>query len=406
MSRPPLEVADLVRAAGDSFIEGSHKWITGKHVKVLLAIARCRTAALGGHLDECTRCGHRATISYNSCRNRHCPKCQTAAREQWIAARQRELLPTRYVHVVFTLPHRLAPLALQNKKVLYDLLFRASAETLLEVARDPRHLGAEIGFFSVLHTWNQKLRIHPHVHCVVPAGGLSLDHTRWVRSPDNYFLPKAVLRKVFRGKFVAALRQAFQNGELRFPKNLKLLSEPKIFAAWLRPLFRQDWAVYLRRPFGGPQYVLQYLGRYTHRVAISNHRLVSFADGQVTFRWRDSAHHNEQKRTALSHDKFLRRFLLHLLPQGFVRIRHFGFLACRRRSTTLPLCFQLLGAAQEALSEEHTSSTDDAPDLYCCPKCGGPMKVIERLTAAEIQLRSPPRISSAAKRGEPRSIIR
>ena len=396
MSRPPLEVADLIRTAGATFIERNRKWISWKHVKVLLAIARCRTAALGGHFDECTRCGHRATISYNSCRNRHCPKCQTAAREQWIAARQRELLPTHYVHVVFTLPHRLAPLALQNKKVLYDLLFRSSAETLLEVARDPRHLGAEIGFFTVLHTWSQKLRLHPHVHCVVPAGGLSLDHTRWVRSPDNYFLPKAVLRKVFRGKFVAALRQAFQNGELRFPENLKLLSEPKIFAAWLRPLFRQDWVVYLRRPFGGPQYVLQYLGRYTHRVAISNHRLVSIADGQVTFRWRDSAHHNEQKLTALSHDKFLRRFLLHLLPQGFVRIRHFGFLACRRRRTTLPLCFQLLGAAQEALTEEHTSSTEDVPDLYRCPKCGGAMKVIERLTAAEIQLRSPPPISAAA----------
>jgi Putative transposase/Transposase zinc-binding domain len=393
---PALEIADLIRTAGAAFVERNRQWIGWKHVKVLLAIARCRTAALGGHLDECTRCAHRATISYNSCRNRHCPKCQTAARERWIAARRRELLPTRYLHVVFTLPRHLAPVVLQNKKVIYDLLFRASAETLLEVARDPRHLGAEIGFFSVLHTWNQQLRLHPHIHCVVPAGGLSLDHTRWVRSPDNYFLPKAVLRKVFRGKFVAALRQAFQNGELRFPENLKLLSEPKIFAAWLRPLFRQDWVVYLRRPFGGPQYVLQYLGRYTHRVAISNHRLVSFADGQVTFRWRDSAHHNEQKLTALSHDKFLRRFLLHLLPQGFVRIRHFGFLACRRRSTTLPLCFQLLGAAQEALSEEHTSSTKDAPDLYRCPKCGAPMKVIERLTAAEIQLRSPPRISSAA----------
>ena len=298
--------------------------------------------------------------------------------------------------MVFTLPRYLAPVVLQNKKVIYDLLFRASAETLLEVARDPRHLGAEIGFFSVLHTWNQQVRLHPHVHCVVPAGGLSLDHTRWVRSPDNYFLPKAVLRKVFRGKFVAALRQAFRNGELRFPENLKLLSEPKIFAAWLRPLFRQDWVVYLKRPFGGSQYVLHYLGRYTHRVAISNHRLVSFADGQVTFRWRDSAHHNEHKLTTLSHDKFLRRFLLHLLPQGFVRIRHFGFLACRRRRTTLPLCFQLLGAAQQALTEEHTSSAEDAPDLYRCPKCGGPMKVIERLTAAEIQLRSPPRISSAA----------
>jgi hypothetical protein len=393
---PALEIADLIRTAGAAFVERNRQWIRWKHVKVLLAIARCRTAALGGHLDECTRCAHRAPISYNSCRDRHCPKCQTAARERWIAARRRELLPTRYLHVVFTLPRYLAPVVLQNKKVIYDLLFRASAETLLEVARDPRHLGAEIGFFSVLHTWNQKVRLHPHVHCVVPAGGLSLDHTRWVHSPDNYFLPKAVLRKVFRGKFVAALRQAFQNGELRFPEKLKPLSEPKIFAAWLRPLFRKHWVVYLKRPFGGPEYVLQYLGRYTHRVAISNHRLVSIADGQVTFRWRDSAHHNEQKLTALSYDKFLRRFLLHILPKSFVRIRHFGFLACRRRRTTLPLCFQLLGAVQEALTEEHTSSTEDVPDLYRCPKCGGPMKVIERLTAAEIQLRSPPRISSAA----------
>jgi hypothetical protein len=396
VTAPALEIADLIRTAGAAFVERNRQWIRWKHVKVLLAIARCRTAALGGHLDECMRCGHRAPISYNSCRDRHCPKCQTAACERWIAARRRELLPTRYLHVVFTLPHYLAPVVLQNKKVIYDLLFRASAETLLEVARDPRHLGAEIGFFSVLHTWNQKVRLHPHVHCVVPAGGLSLDHTRWVHSPDNYFLPKAVLREVFRGKFVAALRQTFQNGELRFPETFKLLSEPKIFAAWLRPLFRKDWVVYLKRPFGGPQYVLQYLGRYTHRVAISNHRLVSFADGQVTFRWRDSAHHNEQKLTALSHDKFLRRFLLHILPKGFVRIRHFGFLASRRRRTTLPLCFQLLGAAQEALTEEHTSSTEDVPGLYRCPKCGGPMKVIERLTAAEIQLRSPPRISSAA----------
>jgi Putative transposase/Transposase zinc-binding domain len=395
MSRPPLEVADIVRAAGNNFIERNRHWLRWKHVKVLLAIARCRTAVLGGHLDECTRCGHRA-ISFNSCRDRHCPKCQTAARERWIAARRRELLPTPYAHIVFTLPRRLAPLVLQNKKVLYDLLFRTSAETLLEVARDPKHLGAEIGFFSVLHTWSQQLKIHPHVHCVAPAGGFSPDRARWVCSRKNYFLPKNVLRRIFRGKFVDALKQAFQDGQLRFEGNLKLLAKPKIFAAWLRPLHRQDWVVYLKPPFGGPEYVLQYLGRYTHRVAISNHRLVSFADGQVTFRWRDSAHHNEQKLTALSHDKFLRRFLLHILPQGFVRIRHFGFLACRRRSTTLPLCFQLLGVAPEALTEQHTSSTEDVPDLYRCPKCGGPMKVIERLSAAEIQLRSPPRISSAA----------
>jgi hypothetical protein len=287
-------------------------------------------------------------------------------------------------------------LVLQNKKVLYGLLFRTSAETLLEVARHPRHLGAEIGFFSVLHTWSQKLKIHPHVHCVVPAGGLSLDHTRWVRSRDNYFLPKEVLQEIFRGKFVDALKQAFQNGQLRFEGDLKLLAQPKIFATWLRPLFRQDWVVYLKRPFGGPEYVLHYLGRYTHRVAISNHRLVSLTDGQVTFRWRDAAHHNEQKLLPLSLDEFLCRFLLHILPKGFVRIRNFGFLANRKRTMLLPLCFQLLGSAQQPQTEQHGSGTQDFPDSWRCPKCGAPMRVIERLTAAEIQLRSPPRISSAA----------
>jgi hypothetical protein len=395
MSRPPLEVADIVRAAGAAFIERNRQWIRWKHVKVLLAIARCRTASLGGHVDECTLCGHRA-ISYNSCRDRHCPKCQIAAREQWIAARRRELLPTPYLHVVFTLPHRLAPLVLQNKKVLYALLFRTSAETLLEVARDPKHLGAEIGFFSVLHTWSQQLRLHPHVHCVVPAGGLSPDHTRWIRSPDHYFLPKKVLRKIFRGKFVAALQQAFQQGQLRFEGDLKLLAQPKTFAAWLRPLYRQAWVVYLKPPFGGPQYVLQYLGRYTHRVAISNHRLVSFIDGQVTFRWRDSAHQNELKLLTLAVDEFLRRFLLHILPRGFVRIRNFGFLAHRKRATLLPLCFQLLGSAQPPQVQPHASSTEDSPPLWRCPKCDGPMKIIERLTATEIQLRSPPPLTAAA----------
>jgi Putative transposase/Transposase zinc-binding domain len=397
MSRPPLEVADLIRSTGAAFIERNRQWIRWKHVKVLLAIARCRTAALGGHVDQCTRCGHRATLSYNSCRNRHCPKCQTAARERWIAARQKELLPTRYVHVVFTLPAPLARLALQNKKLIYGLLLHASAETLLEVARDPRHLGAEIGFFSVLHTWNQKLNAHPHVHCVIPAGGLSLDHTQWIKSRSRFFLSIRVLRRVFRGKFVAALKQAFQSGRLSFPGSLALLAQPKTFAAWLRPLFRKDWVVYAKRPFGGPEYVLQYLGRYTHRVAISNHRLVSFVEGKVTFRWRDSAHNNEQKLMTLSLDEFLQRFLLHLLPKGFVRIRNFGFLANRRRATLLPLCFHLLGAAQEPpADEQNASSARDSHDLWRCPKCGGPMVVIERLTAAEIQLRSPPLLTSAA----------
>jgi hypothetical protein len=395
MSRPLLEVADLIRAAGETFVERSRQWMRWKHGKVLRAIARCRTAAVGGHLDECTRCGHRA-ISFNSCRDRHCPKCQTAARERWIAARQRELLPTRYAHVVFTLPRRLAPLVLQNKKLLYDLLFRSSAETLLEVARNPLRLGAEIGFFSVLHTWSQKLELHPHVHCVVPAGGLSLDHTHWVRSRERYFLPKPVLREVFRGKFHEALKRALHDGKLNFHGDLELLAQPKTFATWLRPLFRKDWVVYLKRPFGGAEYVLQYLGRYTHRVAISNHRLVSFVDGQVIFRWRDSAHNNEQKLMTLTLDEFLRRLLLHILPQGFVRIRNFGFLANRRRATLLPLCLQLLGSEQQPQAEQNVSSTKDSSDLWHCPKCAGPMKVVERLTAAEIQLRAPPVVTAAA----------
>jgi len=395
VSRPPLEVADLVRAAGDAFIERSRKWISWKHVKVLLAIARCRTAALGGHLDECTRCGHRA-ISFNSCRNRHCPKCQAGARDRWLAARRQELLPTRYVHVVFTLPRELAPLALQNKKVIYDLLFRASAETLLEVARDPKHLGAEIGFFSVLHTWSQKLELHPHVHCVVPAGGLSTDHTHWIKTRYAFFLPVKVLSRIFRGKFVAALKRAFRDGQLQFHGDLAPLAQPKTFSSWLRPLFRKDWVVHSKRPFGGPQHVLHYLGRYTHRVAISNHRLISLSDGKVTFRWRDSAHNNEQKLMALSLDEFLRRFLLHLLPEGFVRIRNFGFLANRKRATNLPLCFQLLGSAATPQTEQDRSGANHASDLWRCPKCGGPMIIVERLTAAEIQLRSPPVLTAAA----------
>ena len=395
MSRPLLEMADLVRAAGTAFLERNRQWIRWAHIKVLLAIARCRTAALGGHIDECSRCGHRAAISYNSCRNRHCPKCQTGAREHWLEARRRELLPSPYAHVVFTLPAQLAPLALQNKKIIYDLLLRASAETLLEVARNPRRLGAEIGFFSVLHTWNQKLQIHPHVHCVVAAGGLSLDHTHWIHTRYSFFLPIKVLSRVFRGKFVAALKRACSEGKLRFYGDLNQLAQPKIFSAWLRQLFRHDWVVYCKPPFGGPEHALRYLGAYTHRVAISNHRLISLADGQVTFRWRDSAHHNEQKVMSLSLDEFLRRFLLHLLPKGFVRIRHFGFLANRRRATLLPLCRQALAVVQPQTQPEASTAKETRP-LWLCPNCGGPMVVIERLTPAQIQLRSPPFLAGAA----------
>src|ERR1700686_373356 len=344
MTRPLLEVADIVRAQGDRFIQNNFRWIHWAHRKVLRAIARCRTAALGGHRDQCPRCGYRA-ISYNSCRDRHCPKCQSGARDKWIMARQNELLPVAYVHVVFTLPHQLSPLALQNKKVLYDLLFRASAETLLEVARDPRHLGADIAFLSVLHTWGQNLLAHPHVHCVIPAGGLSPDRTRWIHPRYPFFLPVKVLSRVFRGKFVAELKRAFRRHQLTFAGTLKPLENEKAFRSFLRPLFRQDWVVYAKRPFGGPEHVLHYLARYTHRVAISNHRIVNFADGQVTFRWKDYAHKSKQRLMTVTAEEFLRRFLLHTLPRRFVRIRFCGFLANRRRRNLLPVCRQLLAAA-------------------------------------------------------------
>ena len=390
MNRPPLEVADLIRVAGQRFVERSRHWLTGQHRKVLAAIERCRTAALGGHLDECSRCGNR-TISYNSCRNRHCPKCQANARDRWIEARRKELLPTPYVHVVFTLPHLLAPLALRNKKVVYDLLFRTSAATLLAVARNPKHLGADIGFCSVLHTWNQKLEHHPHVHCVVPAGGISLDHARWIRPRYRFFLPVKVLSRVFRGKFVAALQRAFAEGQLSFHGNLRFLAPPKAFSCFLRQLFRQDWVVYCKRPFGGPEHVLHYLGCYTHRVAISNHRLVSLADDQITFRWRDSAHGNQQRLLTLPVEEFLRRFLLHLLPPGFVRIRHFGFLANRRRAALLPRCFHLLApSTQSSPAASDLPANPSSSSLWTCPRCGGPMILLERLTAAQTLLRSPP----------------
>ena len=316
-----------------------------------------------------------------TCRNRHCPKCQANARDRWLRARRRELLPTPYVHVVFTLPCRLAPLALQNKKLIYRLLFQTCAETLLEVAR---HLGAEIGFFGVLHTWNQKLEHHPHIHCVVLAGGLSPDHRHWIHPRYRFFLPVKVLGRVFRGKFVAALQRAFANGQLGFYGDLKPLTKAKAFSAFLRPLFRQDWVAYCKPPFGGPEHVLRYLGRHTHRVAISNHRLVSLQGRQVTFRWRDSAHGNQQRLMTLGVEELLRRFLLHLLPPGFVRIRHFGFLAHRRRAASLPLCFRFLGPSTDSRVTRESQRGDDEgqpptpPSIstWSCPQCGGPMIIL------------------------------
>jgi hypothetical protein len=396
MERPSPEVADIVRVVGQQFIERSRRWLTGQHLKVLRAIQSCRTATLGWHVDECTRCGY-SSHSYNSCRNRHCPKCQANARLRWIEGRKKELLPVPYAHVVFTVPRLLAQLALQNKKLIYTLLLRLSAETLIEVARNPKHLGAEIGFFSVLHTWTQKLEHHPHVHCVVPAGGLSFDHLRWVSVNLRYrfFLPKKVLAIVFRGKLREALEDAFTKNQIGFHGQLRHLSDPKTFHAFVRQLFRHEWVVHCKRPFGDPEYVLRYLGRYTHRVAISNHRLVSLANGEVTFRWRDRAHGNRELPMTLKTDEFLRRFLLHLFPKGFVRIRNFGYLANRHRRTLLPLCLQCLRSALDSSAKK----TQQSPaGFWMCPQCGGPMIVILRISPHMQLPRSPPAEPAMAQR--------
>ena len=378
MTRPPWEVADLIRRAGNRFIERYSGALTWAQLKVLRAIERCRTAALGGHRDQCVRCGHQA-ISYNSCRNRHCPKCQTNAREKWLCARQRELLPVCYFHLVFSVPHALVPLIWQNKKLLFGLLFDASAATLSEVAADPARLGAEVGFLSILHTWGQTLQRHPHIHCVVPGGGLSPDHSQWIRSPPHFFLPVRVLSRVFRGKFVAGLRQAFHAKQLAFYGELQSLAAEKAFVAFLRTLFRQDWVVYAKAPFGGPEHVLQYLARYTHRVAISNHRLLSVDDDRVTFRWKDYAHHNKSRAMTLTLEEFLRRFLQHVLPKGLPRIRYFGYLANRRRCELLPLCRTLLAAAPLPAAAPASENA-----VWQCPACGGAMRVVERLSAKQI----------------------
>jgi hypothetical protein len=289
-----------------------------------------------------------------------------------------------YVHVVFTLPHKLAPLALHNKKILYALLFRAAAATLLEIAADPKHLGAEIGFLAVLHTWGQNLLLHPHVHCVIPAGGLSPDHERWVHPRYPFFLPVKVLSRVFRGKFVAGLKQAFQKRKVSLPAALQPLKRQEAFQSFLRTLFRRDWVVYAKPPFGGPEHVLHYLARYTHRVAISNHRLVAFHDGKVTFRWKDYAHRGKSSLMTLSAEEFLRRFLLHVLPRGFVRIRFFGLLANRRRGSLLPLCRTLIEASSSIHRAPPLPLQNYATSGSTCPRCGGPMVVIERLSVGQL----------------------
>jgi predicted nucleic acid-binding Zn ribbon protein len=379
MIRPHLEVADIVRAQGEHFIANNRTWIHWVHQKVLRAIAHCRTAVLGGHLHQCPSCGHRVIV-FHSCRNRHCPKCQIAVRRRWLAARQKELLAIGYFHVVFTLPHQLSPLMLQNKKLLYDLLFRASAETLLEIALDPKHLGAEIGFLSVLHTWGQNLRHHPHVHCVIPAGGLSLDHLRWIHPRYHFLLPRHVLSRVFRGKFVDGLEKS--HSQLTLSGALQPLRQPQAFASFLRTLFQQNWVVYLKPPFGGPQHVLRYLAGYTHRVAISNHRLVAFEHDNVTFRYKDYAHGNKKRLMTLSSQEFLRRFLLHVLPRGFVRIRFYGFLAHRRRANFLPLCQQLLLHRPEPVPSSAAESTAVPITAFHCPHCTTLMRIVQTFSAS------------------------
>jgi hypothetical protein len=383
MSRPTLEVADLIQAQGSRFLDQYRQQLSYQQLKVLRAIAQCRTAALGGHVDDCPQCGHTA-ISYNSCRNRHCPKCQAQARHRWLAAREQELLGVPYFHVVFTLPHALIPLCQRNPRVLYDLLFQTSAAAMLAVAADPKHLGAQLGFLSILHTWGQNLLPHPHVHCVIPAGGLSMDHTRWVHPKYPFFLPVKALSRVFRGKFVDCLKRAFRKKKLQFPPANAALAQPKLFLRFLRTLFRQDWVVYAKPAFGGASQVLRYLGRYTHRVAISNHRLTAFDGERVTFLWKDYAHGNKQRKMTLAATEFLRRFVQHILPRGFVRIRQYGFLANSRRTARLQLIRELLTAGTPKPREPCALAAASQPRTWSCPRCGGPMRIGSPLSAIEM----------------------
>ena len=373
MSGPRFEVAQIVRIAGNQFRKRYRKALTWPQVKVLNAITRCRTQALGGHRKRCERCGH-DTLLYHSCRNRHCPKCQTQARNTWIEKRQAELLPVGYFHLVFSLPHQLVPLIWQNKRVLYRLLFHASAAALTQVAAQPRYLGAQIGFLSILHTWGQTLGRHPHIHCVVPAGGLSAQHDRWVHpSRSDFLLPVKKLSAVFRAKFTDGLVKAFGQGTLVFFGECLELAEPERFDRFIDDLRNRDWVVYAKPPFGGPQHVLQYLARYTHRVAISNHRIVNVTSNDVTFRWKDYRHHSRPRTMTLSIDEFLRRFLHHVLPKGFPRIRYFGWMANRKRTLMLDLCRRLLG--HTPTPEPGSPVRNVGPES--CPLCRGAMRVVE-----------------------------
>ena len=388
MARSGPEVADVFRRYGEAYRERHGASLCTAQRRVMSAIELCRTAALGGHIEHCDRCDHQR-ICYNSCRDRHCPKCQSLARAQWLDDRRSELLDTQYFHVIFTVPQPIATIALQNKDVVYNILFRATGETLRTIAADPKHLGAQIGFFAVLHTWGSAMTHHPHLHCVLPGGGISPDGTRWISCRPNYVLPVPVLRLLFRRLFLNYLEQAFDAGELQFFSSLEPLRTRHAFLRHIAPTRKINWKVHAKPPFGGPEQVLKYVARYTHRVAISNDRLVGLDDGKVQFRWKDYRDNSRHKTMTLVAEEFIRRFLLHVLPEGFQRIRYYGFLANRYRAEKLALCRQLLQIPPPApnleVKKDYRNRYEEITgvSLKTCPQCHhGTMIVIERFECA------------------------
>ena len=383
--RGALEVADIFRTWGPAWRSEQRAHLSLSQLKVMSAIEQCRSAALGGHLLLCESC-QQSQISYNSCRNRHCPKCQGSAALRWLEDRQADLLPVDYYHVVFTLPAPVSAIAYYNKQIVYDLLFEIAARTLRTIAADPKHLGARIGVTLVLHTWGSALTHHPHVHAIVPGGGLGLDADRWVGCKPGFFLPVRVLSRLFRRLFLEHLQLAHRGGQLRFFGQYAHLADPAMFAQWLAPLRKTEWVVYAKRPFAGPQAVLAYLSRYTHRVAISNQRLVALDERGVTFRWKDyrTKGRTRYKTMTLAAEEFMRRFLLHVLPGGFHRIRHYGLLANVARNHNLALARALLHQPppQAALAEQ-TSACGSARPLFVCRHCGAPMTIVETLARAQ-----------------------
>jgi hypothetical protein len=392
MSKPKLEVADIFRRHGDAWRTANAGHVSLTQRRVMTAIEICRTAALGGHVERCEDCAH-TRIAYNSCRNRHCPKCQWRAAERWLAAREADLLPAAYFHVVFTLPAEVGAIAYQNKAAVYGLLFKAAARTLTTIATDPKHLGAEIGLTAVLHTWGQNLDHHPHVHCIVPGGGISPDGERWISCRPGFFLPVRVLSRLFRRLFLDGLIALFDAGQLQFFNDLAAYSDRAAFVSRLAPLRKREWVVFAKRPFAGPEHVLAYLARYTHRVAIGNGRLIKLTDEHVTFRWKDYREEGQTKSKAmtLTAGEFIRRFLLHVLPDGFNRIRHYGLFANGHRADKLALCRRLLNAPRSDFERANRDQVDDdaaAPiEPPPCSCCGGRMKLVESFEGSHSQPR-------------------